>query len=227
MDKANAIDPVCGMSVPLDKGKPSLIYKGEDYHFCNPKCHVRFDGDPYFYLSGNNLKKKVMDAERSNDGAQFTCPMDPEIVQEGPGTCPICGMALEPMSGISDEPNHELIDFSRRLVVSAFAAIPLMILTMGPMIGLPIRSWIGEDASIFLEAFLATPVVLWAAWPFFQRGWTSLVTRNFNMWTLIMIGVGTAYLYSMIAAFLPVLFPDNLKSSSGHLPVYFEASVVI
>ncbi|WFE89404.1 heavy metal translocating P-type ATPase [Roseibium porphyridii] len=222
-----ATDPVCGMSVTLGKGKPSLKYKGKDYHFCNPKCHDRFDADPYFFLSGNNDRKKAQEAERSSGEALFTCPMDPEIVQEGPGTCPICGMALEPMSGVSDEPNHELIDFTKRLWVSALAAIPLLILTMGPMVGVPIRDWIGESVAIYLEVLLATPVVLWAALPFFQRGWTSLTKRHFNMWTLIMIGVGTAYAYSMVAAFLPFLFPDNLKSASGHLPVYFEASVVI
>lgn len=220
-------DPVCGMSVTLGKGKPSLSYKGRDYHFCNPKCHDRFEADPYFYLSGNNRTKKELEAQKDAGGALFTCPMDPEIVQEGPGTCPICGMALEPMSGVSDEPNHELIDFTRRLWVSALAAIPLLILTMGPMIGLPIRSWIGEGLAIYMEAALATPVVLWAALPFFQRGWTSLTTRHFNMWTLIMIGVGAAYLYSMVAAFLPFLFPDTLKGATGHMPVYFEASVVI
>ncbi|CTQ54687.1 Copper-transporting P-type ATPase [Roseibium album] len=220
-------DPVCGMSVTLGKGKPTLSYKGHDYHFCSSKCHDRFDADPYFYMSGNSVKKKAQEADRSAAGALYTCPMDPEIVQEGPGTCPICGMALEPMSGVSDEPNHELIDFTRRLWVSALAAIPLLVLTMGPMIGLPIRQWIGEGPAIYLEALLAAPVVLWAALPFFQRGWTSLVTRHFNMWTLIMIGVGAAYLYSMVAAFMPFLFPDTLKGASGHMPVYFEAAVVI
>ncbi|MBG6154528.1 Cu+-exporting ATPase [Labrenzia sp. EL_159] len=226
-ENREATDPVCGMTVALGKGKPTLRYKGEDYHFCNPKCHDKFETDPYFYLSGNNLKKKELEAERSATGALFTCPMDPEIVQEGPGTCPICGMALEPMSGVSDEPNHELIDFTRRLWVSALAAIPLLVLTMGPMVGVPVRDWIGEGFAIYLEAILATPVVLWAALPFFQRGWTSLVTRHFNMWTLIMIGVGAAYLYSMIAAFMPFLFPDTLKGAGGHMPVYFEAAVVI
>lgn len=222
-----ATDPVCGMQVTLGRGKPALRYKGSEYHFCNPKCHDRFDADPYFYLSGNHQKKKALEAEKPASGAMFTCPMDPEIVQEGPGTCPICGMALEPMSGISDEPNHELIDFSRRLWVSCLIAVPLLVLTMGPMLGLPVREWIGEGAAIYLEAVLATPVVLWAALPFFQRGWSSVRTRNFNMWTLIMIGVGTAYLYSMAAAFLPFLFPDGLKMASGHMPVYFEAAVVI
>lgn len=226
-DAGKVTDPVCGMSVTLGKGKPSLNYKGEEYHFCSPKCHDKFEADPYFYVSGNSSKKNLMEAERSAKSALYTCPMHPEIVQEGPGTCPICGMALEPQSGVSDEPNHELVDFTRRLWVSALAAVPLLILTMGPMVGVPIRDWIGEGVSIYLEVLLATPVVLWAALPFFQRGWASLVSRNFNMWTLIMIGVGAAYLYSMIAAFLPFLFPEALKSPSGHMPVYFEASVVI
>jgi len=222
------IDPVCGMTVTLGKGKPSLVYKGRDYHFCNPKCHDRFKADPYFYLSGNNQKKKALEAEKaSSGGALYTCPMDPEIVQEGPGTCPICGMALEPMSGVSDEPNHELIDFTRRLWVSAGAAIPLLVLTMGPMIGLPVREWLGERFSIYLEALLATPVVLWAALPFFHRGWTSLKTRHFNMWTLIMLGVGAAYAYSMIAGLLPGIFPADMRSAGGFMPVYFEAAVVI
>lgn len=218
----SAIDPVCGMSVDLSKGKPSLIHKDETYHFCSDGCHDRFGADPFFYLSGNN-KKRVVSAQ---EGVQFTCPMDPEILQDEPGTCPICGMALEPMGGISDEPNHELIDFTKRLWVSAAAAIPLLILTMGPLFGLPIRNWTGETTALILEFVLATPVVLWAAAPFFIRGWTSLKTRHFNMWTLIMLGVGAAYLYSVIATFLPGLFPDSFLTN-GHVPVYFEAAVVI
>lgn len=216
-------DPVCGMSVKLGNNKPSLNYKGDEFHFCNPKCHDKFEVDPYFYLSGNKAKQ----SQTAPKNAIFTCPMDPEIVQEGPGTCPICGMALEPADGISDGPNHELIDFTKRLWVSIFAAIPLMILTMGPMLGLPIRQWLGEQNSVYLEFLLATPIVLWAAFPFFARGLTSIKTWNLNMWTLIMIGVGSAYLYSAIAIFFPNLFPAGLQMPGGHLPVYFEASVVI
>jgi Cu+-exporting ATPase len=217
------IDPVCGMTVTLGNNKPSLKYHGDEFHFCNPKCHDKFGADPYFYLSGNKAKQ----TQSALKNATYTCPMDPEIVQEGPGTCPICGMALEPADGISDGPNHELIDFTRRLWVSIFAAIPLMILTMGPMLGLPIRQFFGEQNSVYLEFLFATPVVLWAAFPFFSRGLTSIKTWNLNMWTLIMIGVGAAYLYSTIVAFFPNLFPDGLQMQGGHLPVYFEASVVI
>ncbi|WP_244530521.1 heavy metal translocating P-type ATPase [Salaquimonas pukyongi] len=216
-------DIVCGMTVPLGKGKPSLTYKGKEFHFCNPKCHDRFEADPYFYLSGNKAKKKTVVAKDT----KYTCPMDPEIVQDGPGTCPICGMALEPMDGVAEGPNHELIDFTRRLWVSGLAAIPLLVLTMGPMVGLPARQWIGETFSVWLEFALATPVVLWAAKPFFHRGWTSIKTWNLNMWTLIMLGVGAAYAYSVVATFFPGLFPDSLKMAGGHVPVYFEAAVVI
>lgn len=216
-------DPVCGMTVRPDAGKPSHEWDGEEFHFCSGKCHERFVADPYFYASGNSRKKKQVAAKDTT----YTCPMHPKIVQDEPGSCPICGMALEPMGGVSDEPNHELIDFTRRLWVSVVAAIPLIILTMGPLVGLPVRGWIGEDTALLLEFALATPVVMWAAWPFFQRGWTSIVTWNLNMWTLIMIGVGTAYLYSTVATFLPGLFPAGLKMEGGHMPVYYEAAVVI
>ncbi|PCJ93302.1 MAG: copper-translocating P-type ATPase [Hyphomicrobiales bacterium] len=219
---ATAIDPVCGMTVRLDAGKPQCEHHGTDYHFCNPKCHTRFVADPFFYLSGNNKKKQ----KSAPKNAMYTCPMDPEVVQEGPGTCPVCGMALEPMDGVSDGPNHELIDFTRRLWVSIAAAVPLLILTMGPMLGLPIREWIGETTALWTEFALATPVVLWAGMPLFHRGWTSIKTWNLNMWTLIMLGVGAAYGYSVFAMLFPDLFPDKMLMN-GHVPVYFEASVVI
>ena len=225
-DEANtltAIDPVCGMTVKLNAGKPEFEWKGETFHFCNPKCKHRFEADPVFFLSGNNKRKPKPAAKN----VQYTCPMDPEIVREGPDTCPICGMALEPMGAPVDGPNHELIDFTRRMWVSAAAAVPLLMLTMGPMAGLPVREWLGERTAQFVELALAAPVVLWAARPFFHRGWTSLKTRNFNMWTLIMLGVGAAFLYSVVATLAPQLFPAALKSGDGTVPVYFEAAVVI
>ncbi len=221
--KKTETDPVCGMKVDPNAGKPSQTWKGETYHFCSNRCHGRFEADPWFFLSGNSKKA----GKKAAKGTLYTCPMDPEIVQEGPGTCPICGMALEPMGGVSDEPNHELIDFTRRLWISAGAAIPLLILTMGPMVGLPIRQWIGEQVAVYLEFILATPVVLWAALPFFRRGINSIRTWNLNMWTLISLGVAAAYLYSVVATFLPGLFPAELTSHGGHVPVYFEAAVVI
>ncbi len=218
-----AIDPVCGMTVKLNAGKPKLVYKGTEYHFCNPKCLTRFDADPYFYLSGNSKRRK----KAAPKVARYTCPMDPEIVQDGPGTCPICGMALEPMDGQADGPNPELVDFTRRFWVSVAAAVPLLILSMGPMLGLPIRDWIGERISAFLEMILAAPVVLWAAQPFFHRGWVSVKTWHLNMWTLIMLGVSAAFGYSVVAAFFPGIFPHHMTGHGGGVPVYFEASVVI
>ena len=162
-------------------------------------------------------------------GTQYTCPMHPEIVRDKPGSCPICGMALEPMGvPTGDEgPNPELIDFTRRFWVSAVLSLPLLVIAMGPMLGLAVRDWIGEPVAAWLELLLATPVVLWAAIPFFHRGYDSFVNRSPNMWTLISIGVGTAYLYSVVATFFPDLFPHQFRGHSGSVPVYFEAAAVI
>jgi Cu+-exporting ATPase len=159
-------------------------------------------------------------------GAKYTCPMHPEIIKDGPGDCPICGMALEPMvASLEDGPNPELPDFTRRLVVSAVLSVPILLLAMGGMVGLPFRGWIGERAALWAELVLATPVVLWAAWPFFRRFAASLRNRSPNMWTLIGLGVGAAYLFSLVAVVAPQLFPMG----AGHAgpPVYFEAAAVI
>jgi Cu+-exporting ATPase len=211
------------MSVTIGSGKPSHRYGSSDYHFCSQRCHDRFVEDPYFFLSGNHRIQKAAEPP----AALYTCPMDPEIIREAPGACPICGMALEPLNPSDDEPNQELIDFTRRFTVSTAAAVPLLVVAMGPMLGLPVRAWLGETTATWIEFLLASPVVLWAARPFFHRGWTSLTTRAFNMWTLIMLGVGAAYLYSVLATFLPGIFPEALRTATGHVPVYYEASVVI
>ncbi|MGE0624756.1 MAG: heavy metal translocating P-type ATPase [Pseudomonadales bacterium] len=221
---ATAIDPVCGMTVDLAAGKPSHSYAGETWHFCSERCRERFVEDPWFYASGRHEDQP----EPEHAAATYTCPMHPEIVRDEPGSCPICGMALEPVSAGGDSgPNPELVDFSRRFWVSTAAAVPLLILAMGPMFGLPARDWLGERIAVYLEFALATPVVLWAALPFFHRGWTSVKTRHLNMWTLIMLGVGAAYGYSVIATFLPGLFPAEVRAHGGHVPVYYEAAVVI
>ncbi|MCV9960806.1 heavy metal translocating P-type ATPase [Pararhizobium sp. BT-229] len=218
-----AIDPVCGMTVRLDAGKPSLDYHGTTYHFCSQRCHGRFSADPWFFLSGHAAKKPKV----AKKATSYTCPMDPEIIRDAPGTCPICGMALEPMGVPVDGPNHELVDFTRRFWVSLACAVPLVLLSMGPMLGLPIRDWIGGRVAGYLELILATPVVLWAAKPFFARGWVSLRTGHYNMWTLISLGVGAAYLYSLIATVFPSLFPMELGGHHGGVAVYFEAAAVI
>jgi Cu+-exporting ATPase len=157
-------------------------------------------------------------------GVKYTCPMHPEIVRDAPGSCPICGMALEPMvASLDDAPNPELIDFTRRLIVSAALSVPLLAFGMGDLVGLRLREWIGEGLSGWIELVLATPVVLWAAWPFFQRFWSSLLNRSPNMWTLIGLGVGAAYLFSVVAVAAPQLFPMGEMGA----PVYFEAAAVI
>ena len=145
------------------------------------------------------------------EGTLYTCPMDPEIVQEGPGDCPICGMALEPMMPSADAgPNPELVDFRRRLWIGAPLALAVMLLEMGGMLGLPWGDWFGHAAVRWLQFLLATPVVVWVARPFFKRGWSSIVTGNLNMWTLIAIGTGAAYAFSLVSLLLPGIFPASL-----------------
>jgi len=217
----SAVDPVCGMTVDLGSDTRSSTFDGQDFHFCSSGCGTKFDADPWFYTSGNAARV----VKPASAGAVYTCPMHPEVWQDFPGACPICGMALEPEIA-SDEPSHELVDFTRRLWVSVAAAIPLLILTMAGMIGIPVREWVGHQNAAYLEFLLATPIVLWAALPFFQRGWTSLVNRNPNMWTLISLGVGAAYSFSIFATFLPGVFPEAYRME-GVVGTYFEAAVVI
>ena len=156
---------------------------------------------------------------------QYTCPMHPQILQDTPGNCPICGMTLEPVVA-TDAPSPELANFTRRMWISSAAAVPLVILTMGALVGLPVRDWIGHRLAGYLEFALATPIVLWAAWPFFQRGWASITNRSPNMWTLISIGVAAAYGYSVVATFLPGVFPGAYQMGMG-VGTYYEAAVVI
>ena len=216
-----AQDPVCGMTVSLKPDTRTESYGGEEFHFCSKKCLTKFKADPWFYASGRAAGQQK--AAPSN--VQYTCPMHPEIIRDAPGSCPICGMALEPMLP-SDEPSQELTDFTRRMWVSTAAAVPLIVLTMGELVSLPLRDWIGHQTASYLEFVLATPIVLWAALPFFRRGWDSVVNRSPNMWTLISLGVAAAYLYSLVATFLPEVFPDAYRMGQG-VGTYFEAAVVI
>ena len=218
-----ATDPVCGMTVERAGAQYVLRHEGDRHYFCSAGCKEKFEAEPEKYLAGRPAPEPMP------KGTQYTCPMHPEIVRDKPGSCPICGMALEPMGvPTGDEgPNPELIDFTRRFWVSAALSLPLLVLTMGPMLGLPVREWIGERAAVWLELALATPVVLWAALPFFQRGTESVVNRSPNMWTLISIGVGTAYLYSVFATLFPDAFPHQFRGHGDSVPVYFEAAAVI
>lgn len=218
-----ARDPVCGMSVDRATARHMLKREGERFYFCSEGCHDKFEADPEKYL-GDRPAPEPMPA-----GTQYTCPMHPEIVEDKPGDCPKCGMALEPMGVPTGEegPNPELVDFTRRFWVSTVLAIPVLIIAMAPMVGLPLRQWIGETTATWLELVLATPVVLWAALPFFKRGWSSIVNRSPNMWTLIGLGVGAAYAYSVVATLAPGLFPPAFRSHGGQVAVYFEAAAVI
>ncbi|TIV06008.1 MAG: copper-transporting ATPase, partial [Mesorhizobium sp.] len=182
-----------------------------------------FEAEPAKYL-GDKPEPQAMPK-----GTQYTCPMHPEIVRDKPGACPICGMALEPMGVPTGEegPNPELVDFTRRFWVSAVLSVPLLIFAMAPMLGVTISAFIEDSAKIWVELALASPVVLWAAFPFFHRGWDSVLNRSPNMWTLISLGVGAAYLYSVVAALFPDIFPHQFRGHEGTVPVYFEAAAVI
>jgi Cu+-exporting ATPase len=216
-----AKDPVCGMTVAMGAETRHADFQNKTYHFCSEKCETKFNADPWFYATGRAAgRKKAAPAD-----VQYTCPMHPEIIRDAPGPCPICGMALEPVMP-TDEPSHELTDFTRRMWISAVAAVPLIVLTMGELVGLPVRDWIGHQIASYVEFVLATPIVLWAALPFFKRGWDSLINRSPNMWTLISLGVAAAYLYSIVATFLPGIFPEVYRMGQG-VGTYFEAAVVI
>jgi Cu+-exporting ATPase len=244
---ATAIDPVCGMTVEKAAARWTAGHEGQAYYFCSEGCRNKFVADPAAYLEGNRFglpqahaghdhaghghhghghSQSAQRAAEVPKGTKWTCPMHPEIVRDGPGDCPICGMALEPMVPAGAESaNPELIDFTRRMWVSAALSLPLLVIAMGPMLGLPFRSWIGEPLAGWLELVLASPVVLWAALPFFRRFLNSLRNRSPNMWTLIGLGVAAAYLFSVAALLVPGLFP-----MSGHgegPPLYFEAAAVI
>ncbi len=215
------IDPVCGMTVDPAKTAHHAAHDGADYHFCSAGCLAKFTAEPAKYLSAAPRPEPI-----AAPGAMWTCPMHPEIRRNGPGTCPICGMALEPEEpSLDDAPSPELVDFTRRWWVSAVLAVPLLILTMGSeLLGLHLVS---PAISPWLQLALTAPIVLWAGWPFFTRGWTSLVTRKLNMFTLIAIGVGAAFLYSLVATVAPGLFSPGFRTHGGMVPVYYEAAGVV
>lgn len=218
-------DPVCGMIVVPGTNRPSTEHDGQTYHFCSSKCREKFVADPARYLTGARAP-----AEPAPKGMQYTCPMHPEIVRDAPGECPKCGMALEPMGVPAEDagPPPELIDFRRRFRVGAVLTVPLLILTMGPMVGLGfLREMLGERAAQWAELLLGSPVILWAGWPFLERGVRSVINRSLNMFTLISLGVGSAYLFSVAAVLLPDIFPAGFRDAEGHVGVYFEAGAVI
>jgi len=262
-------DPVCGMTVDPNAGKPTATHDGRLYHFCNPRCAEKFEAAPndyltakdpvcgmsvdrasarhmakhegqrfYFCSEGCKTKFEAEPAKYLGDrpapepmpeGTIYTCPMHPEIEQVGPGDCPLCGMALEP-KGVpaGDEgPNPELVDFKRRFAIGAALTVPVLVLAMGPMVGLDVGHWIGESTARWAELVLATPVILWSGWPFLVRGARSFRTMNLNMFSLIGMGVAAAYVFSVVAVLAPGLFPEGFRDHGGQVGVYFEAGAVI
>ena len=220
-ESTEAKDPVCGMTVNPRETRHFSQHAGETWYFCGTHCREKFENDPAHYLDGLPAEQKTL------PGALFTCPMHPEIQQQGPGDCPICGMALEPEEITADsEPSAELLDMNRRFWLGLMLALPVFILEMSSHF-LHTDSLISPQVSNWVQLLLATPVVLWAGWPFFQRGWNSILRRNLNMFTLIAIGTGAAWLYSLFATLAPDLFPPAFRQQDGSVAVYFEAAAVI
>ena len=218
-----ATDPVCGMMVDPHAGKPTEQFRGHDYYFCSEGCRSKFAKDPERYLDSKG------EPEPLPVGTLWTCPMHPQIVQEGPGPCPICGMALEPMGALpEDTDNPELIDFTRRLWVAAPLALALLAIDMGAHVfGVDLLPFVSPEAQQWLKLALAVPAVLWSGWPFFVRGVQSIRSGWLNMFTLIALGTGAAFLYSLLAVVAPGLFPPSMADAHGLIPTYFEAAAVI
>jgi Cu+-exporting ATPase len=220
--EGSVIDPVCGMTVDPHTAKHRAEYHGHPYYFCSAGCKTKFSADPQKYLP----KSRKL-AEPVAEGAIYTCPMHPQIRQIGPGSCPICGMALEPeMVTAGGGPNPELADMTRRFWIGLALALPVTVIEMGGHLAGP-HNWVDPTLSSYIQFAFATPVVLWAGWPFFVRGYQSLLTRNLNMFTLIGMGTGVAYAYSVVATFAPGIFPAAFRAHGGAPAIYFEAAGMI
>ena len=222
-DFIEAQDLVCGMTVSRKTSEHMAKHDGARFYFCSSNCLDKFETNPDNYLDGNQT------TVTAPPGTIYTCPMHPEVETIGPSDCPLCGMALEPM-GLPDPnagPNPEFIDFRRRFILGAVLTIPLFMISMGSMIGLPLNSWLNADIVPWVELTLATPVILWCGWPFLLRGGRSFISMNLNMFSLIGIGVAAAYAFSVFAVIAPGLFPTGFKSPTGHVGVYFESAAVI
>jgi len=219
--KVTLRDPVCGMSVDPATSKHRFDTRGQTFHFCSAGCRTKFAADPAKYLD------KKQPPPELPAGTIYTCPMHPQIRQVGPGSCPICGMALEPeVASLDAAPNPELADMTRRFWIGGVLSVPPVVLEMGGhLVGG--HGWVDQTLSNWIQLGFATPVVLWAGWPFFVRGWQSLRTRNLNMFTLIAMGTGVAYVYSVIGTVAPGLFPVTFRGHGGAVAAYFEAAAVI
>jgi len=218
-DDVRVLDPVCGMTVDPATARHSLEHGGRRFFFCSAGCKSKFAAEPHRYLTPKAA------APEPSAGTIYTCPMHPQIRQVGPGACPICGMALEPVATSADDaPNAELADMTRRFWIGLALTVPVFALEMGGhLLGIMLDS----KVSGAIQLVLATPVALWAGWPFFVRGWASIVNRRLNMFTLIAMGVGVAWAYSVAAVLAPGAFPQAFRDEAGAVPVYFEAAAVI
>ena len=227
------VDPVCGMTVDPDHAAGSFEYKGTTYYFCSTHCLHRFRENPESFLSPAAPQPigitRTPKAPPPKAAQKYTCPMHPEIIRDGPGSCPICGMALEPLTvSLEEEENHELKDMTRRFWIAVVLTIPVFVLGMSDLIpGQPLQQLVPMSTLQWIQLILASPVVLWAGWPFFERAWQSIVNRSLNMFTLIGLGVGVGYLFSVIAVLAPGVFPGSFRDQHGNVPVYFEAAAVI
>jgi Cu+-exporting ATPase len=229
-----AVDPVCGMTVDPAKAKHSFEYKRRAYFFCSPGCKAKFEADPGRWLqrhAGSATEEAAAPARATAPAAvsDYTCPMHPEIVRPGPGSCPICGMALEPrtVTAAEDEVNPELVDMTRRFGVATALTVPVLILAMSEFLPGELSHLMPMRLRNLLELALATPVCVWAAWPFYERAVQSVVNRSLNMFTLIGLGVSVAYVFSVIAVLVPGIFPQSFRDETGSVAVYFEAAAVI
>ncbi|MHA3025484.1 heavy metal translocating P-type ATPase [Chromohalobacter israelensis] len=215
-------DPVCGMTVDPHHTDHRASHAGKTWYFCSARCQQKFERDPDAYLQGDDTP-----AEPAPPGTIYTCPMHPEIRQEGPGDCPICGMALEPETVSADTgPSEELKDMTRRFWIGLALALPVLVLEMGGHV-FGLDHLIAPQVSNWIQLLLATPVVVWAGRPFFVRGWRSIMRRSLNMFTLIAIGTGAALVYSLLATIVPGIFPETFRQTDGSVAVYFEAAAVI
>ncbi|ODS53448.1 MAG: copper-translocating P-type ATPase [Acidobacteria bacterium SCN 69-37] len=224
MAPAGTLDPVCGMTISPDDSVGRVEHKGHTYYFCSESCLEQFRTDPERFVDSERKQPAALvDSE-----AEYTCPMHPQIRQKGPGTCPICGMALEPVAiTLEEQPNEELEDMTRRFWWSLALTAPILVFMIDELLpGQPLHHALAPGTVNWIQFALATPVVLWGGWPFFQRGWVSVVTRQLNMFTLIALGVGAAYVFSVVATIAPGLFPASFRMN-GAVAVYFEAAAVI
>jgi P-type Cu+ transporter len=217
-------DPVCGMSVEPGAAQHRTEHAGRSYLFCSGRCRERFIAEPARYLTPSAVAPPTAAKE-----ARWTCPMHPQIVRAEPGSCPICGMALEPVvPAAGDAANPELRDMTRRFWLGVALSLPLLAMTMADHVAKPaLDALIAPRSAVWIQLILATPVVLWGGWPFFRRGWASLVSHRLNMFTLIALGTGVAYLYSLVAAMSPGFFPASFRTPDGQVALYFEAAAVI